>query len=140
MSGIPFATVLKRPRRSTVRHLRIISILVKACPPRQRQLPPAQPACLNWAPLPRIRRKQRERTLEAHQPKENQLTLIEFCCSPDSLLCNRMHANLITRLDRLTEKEDMTTTEGMTHAMKLINPFDAGCTTLFGALPCTWGS
>ena len=65
---------------------------------------------------------------------------LEFCCSPTSLLCDPQFTDGHTRLARLTEKEDMTTTGGLEYALAYAQRYDAGCITLFGALPCTWGA
>ena len=67
-------------------------------------------------------------------------TFLEFCCSPMSLLCDPQFTDGHTRLVRLIEKEDMTTKGGLEYALDYAQRSDAGCITLFGALPCTWGA
>ena len=65
---------------------------------------------------------------------------MEFCCSPTSLLCDPKFTDGRTRLVRLTEEQDMTTERGIEYALEFLRRSDAGCVTLFGALPCTWGT
>ena len=91
--------------------------------------------------VPKILRKKEGATLgkRTAQPKVRR-TLLEFCCSPTSLLCDPKFTDGHTRQVRLTEEQDMTTESGIEYALQFLRRPDAGCVTLFGALPCTWGT
>ena len=72
--------------------------------------------------------------------KQVKRALLAFCCSPASLLCGPKFPDGHTRLVRLTEEQDMTTQGGFEYALGFVRMSDAGCITLFGALPCPWGT
>ena len=67
-----------------------------------------------------------------------QWTLMEFCCSTTSLLCQEYHKTPCNRLIRLTQERDMTSAKGLKYALHILK--QGGVPVIHAALPCTWGS
>ena len=67
------------------------------------------------------------------------LTLIEFCCSKDSRLCDVRYIRPGVRAIRLTIESDMTTDKGKKLALSIINDPNSGHVVLFCSMPCTYG-
>ena len=77
-------------------------------------------------------------------PKQVAYILIEFCCEPDSRLCDTKYSTFNGKtviLIRLTEAVDMETVGGMCNVLNAIVPFiEHTPIFLWGSLPCTLGS
>jgi hypothetical protein len=77
-------------------------------------------------------------------PDKAAYVLIEFCCEPDSHLCDAkysLYRGKTVVLIRLTEAVDMTTPQGLLMALEAIEPYvDKVPIYLWGSLPCTLGS
>ena len=68
-------------------------------------------------------------------------TLIEYCCSMDSRLGNERYVKRGCTVIRLTEFDDMTSTEGLQKAIDAVRSSPPGnYVHLWGSLPCTAGS
>ena len=69
--------------------------------------------------------------------------LIEYCCEKDSILCGSQFENTSAGrilLIRLTEKEDMTTNEGIEYACGIVERWKHLPIFLWCSIPCTGGS
>jgi hypothetical protein len=74
------------------------------------------------------------------RPPAQKRTLIEVCCSDNSLLCNDRFRSEFSNVVRITEKDDFTTQSGLEKVIAAIMDPDAGRVTLWFATPCTWGT
>ena len=84
---------------------------------------------------------------EDADPSKCAYLFIEFCCSKDSTLCSSRYAEAKTDTKlpivrvRLTEEHDMTKSENVEYALRIIAKFAGKCPIiLWGSLPCTGGS
>ncbi len=67
--------------------------------------------------------------------------LVEYCCSPDSVLGGEKYNKAGCMSVRLTIHHDLTTQSGLDHALQQVRSTQRGeYVHLWGALPCTGGS
>ena len=77
----------------------------------------------------------------ASQPKVKNLprTLIEFCCGPNSKLCDERFPQDGCICHRITEYDDIRTDKGKQTAIDIISKSPYGSGLLWASLPCTAG-